>query len=214
MDYATRNQGIVIRRLGGDTYVAIARHYGISAGRVRQIFMRQEARERRHRRMMHLRGQLLGTEPLDNDTMGNGNDGRWSDPRQRQRGPIIDQVRGPHAPWNATEKEIILADIAFLKQKEIESGAWGKWLKSQEAMGYVPAGDGHSGELVRNYGVITEAIFHYRVGRAPEKDDLDRCNCPQAGNTGHTSCGWCGLCHMPKFMCECPTAHVVNNRGV
>jgi hypothetical protein len=40
---------------------------------------------------------------------------------------------GPTTPeWNAVEREIILADIAYLKQKEIESGDWAKWEKDQK----------------------------------------------------------------------------------
>jgi hypothetical protein len=33
--------------------------------------------------------------------------------------------------FTEVERELIMADIAYLKQKEIESGDWDKWKKSQ-----------------------------------------------------------------------------------
>jgi hypothetical protein len=48
---------------------------------------------------------------------------------------------------------------------------------------------------------ITAEIFERCVGRAPEIDDLERCNCEMAGTMGHTSCGWCSNCQKPRFMC-------------
>lgn len=47
---------------------------------------------------------------------------------------------------------------------------------------------------------ITEEKFAKNVGRAPENDDLERCNCECAGELGHTSCGWNTETDMPAFM--------------
>lgn len=43
--------------------------------------------------------------------------------------------------------------------------------------------------------------FKKYVGREPERDDLDRCNCDQAGELGHWSCGICEH-HLPVFECH------------
>ena len=50
---------------------------------------------------------------------------------------------------------------------------------------------------------ITKELFIQHVGRAPEGDDLERCNCPQPGTAGHLSCGWCSHNNLPRFMCIC-----------
>lgn len=46
--------------------------------------------------------------------------------------------------------------------------------------------------LARNYAryPMTEAEFEEMVGRKPREDDLDRINCPDAGEMLHTLCGW------------------------
>jgi len=44
--------------------------------------------------------------------------------------------------------------------------------------------------------------FTKATGRAPEQDDLDRCNCPDAGQLAHQSCGVCKEHKMPVFMCR------------
>lgn len=49
--------------------------------------------------------------------------------------------------------------------------------------------------------VITEEYFREKVGRKPEEDDLERCNCVQAGMIGHYECGWCPKCDLPRFEC-------------
>ena len=41
--------------------------------------------------------------------------------------------------------------------------------------------------------------FHERTGSMPENDDLDRVNCEQAGEIGHSQCGVCEHGH-PKFL--------------
>ncbi len=37
-------------------------------------------------------------------------------------------------------------------------------------------------------------------GIPPEQDDLERCNCPNAGKIGHEHCGIC-IHNLPRFMC-------------
>lgn len=48
--------------------------------------------------------------------------------------------------------------------------------------------------------MITKEIFEYYVGHPPENDDLERCNCPTAGDMGHQSCGWSKTANLPRFM--------------
>jgi len=48
--------------------------------------------------------------------------------------------------------------------------------------------------------MITTEQFKYYVGRAPVDDDLDRCNCSNAGKAGHGQCGWNFKHNMPVFM--------------
>lgn len=45
--------------------------------------------------------------------------------------------------------------------------------------------------------------FKKKTGRPPERDDLDRVNCPLTGSIGHWSCGWCGQHDKPRFECGC-----------
>jgi hypothetical protein len=48
---------------------------------------------------------------------------------------------------------------------------------------------------------IAAEHFRERVGRDPVLDDLERCNCPDAGKLGHWFCGWCEDCDKPRFVC-------------
>lgn len=48
--------------------------------------------------------------------------------------------------------------------------------------------------------MITAEDFLAAVGRKPEKDDLQRANCPQAGKIGHWLCGWNHERNLPVFM--------------
>jgi hypothetical protein len=43
--------------------------------------------------------------------------------------------------------------------------------------------------------------FEERVGSAPEQDDLERANCPLAGQWGHLQCGICQMHGLPRFSC-------------
>ena len=47
---------------------------------------------------------------------------------------------------------------------------------------------------------ITAEQFKEYVGREPEDDDLERCNCVRAGQFGHTMCGWNNKANLPVFM--------------
>lgn len=120
----------------------------------------------------------------------------------------------PDAPriFTATERELILADMAYLKQKEIESGDWAKWEKSQKSLGYnSPAGaERYRGIGLRRYPYVNVTIsagpislerFCEAVGREPHTDELDRANCAAQGTIGHWSCGWCAACDKPRSVC-------------
>lgn len=48
---------------------------------------------------------------------------------------------------------------------------------------------------------ITAARFKQATGYTPQRDDLERCNCKDAGQVGHWSCGWCEH-DKPVFMCQ------------
>ncbi len=48
--------------------------------------------------------------------------------------------------------------------------------------------------------LITEEMFLKATGQLPEDDDLERCNCKDAGKFGHSCCGWNKKQNMPVFM--------------
>lgn len=48
---------------------------------------------------------------------------------------------------------------------------------------------------------IDAAKFKEMTGEDPENDDLDRCNCSQAGQPGHLLCGVCEH-NRPTFACH------------
>lgn len=48
--------------------------------------------------------------------------------------------------------------------------------------------------------LITVEQFIEAVGRPPQQDDLERCNCPKAGQPGHWQCGWHKDANLPVFM--------------
>jgi len=47
---------------------------------------------------------------------------------------------------------------------------------------------------------ITAELFKQYVGREPEEDDLERCNCEKAGQAGHMMCGWNSKANLPIYM--------------
>lgn len=50
---------------------------------------------------------------------------------------------------------------------------------------------------------ITAEQFEAATGYPPEDDDLERCNCSEAGQLGHYYCGWCPTHNKPVFSCGC-----------
>lgn len=50
---------------------------------------------------------------------------------------------------------------------------------------------------------MTRLGYLFRVGHLPQQDDLERVNCPKAGDLGHWYCGWCPTHHKPYFICGC-----------
>lgn len=43
--------------------------------------------------------------------------------------------------------------------------------------------------------------FYNRMLYYPQQDDLERVNCPEAGDQGHRWCGWCNKHNRPKYHC-------------
>jgi|HubBroStandDraft_6_1064221.scaffolds.fasta_scaffold554497_2 hypothetical protein len=126
----------------------------------------------------------------------------------------------PPAIFTKVERELIMADIAFLKQKEIESGDWAKWQESQrpytqyvelrDYMDQQPSRVSRPGRIIPNVTVRVDPqsqIMYQRfceaVGRPPQLDELDRASCAAAGTVGHWQCGWCDEHNKPRFICGC-----------
>lgn len=96
--------------------------------------------------------------------------------------------------FDPIEREIIMADIAILKQEEKDSGAWNKWKRSQRQLGVHIEGNDPA-------DTITRERFFLATGIEPQRDELERCNCTEYGFIGHHNCGWCVRCNKPVFMC-------------
>lgn len=47
--------------------------------------------------------------------------------------------------------------------------------------------------------MITREKFIAATGAPPVGDDLERCNCPEAGKPGHLTCGWNVEHDKPQF---------------
>ena len=60
--------------------------------------------------------------------------------------------------------------------------------------------------------MITREKFIERVGREPEQDDLERCNCQHAGEIGHWGCGWNSERDLPQFMVGLRGAPLMNTQ--
>ena len=54
--------------------------------------------------------------------------------------------------------------------------------------------------MITNIFEITAEYFEKATGHKPIQDDLERCNCPDAGKDGHENCGWNFGMNKPKFM--------------
>jgi len=61
----------------------------------------------------------------------------------------------------------------------------------------------HKGTVDTGFNAITAEIFERYTELTPSQDDLDRCNCMEAGGFGHLYCGWCATHNLPRFMCSC-----------
>jgi len=48
--------------------------------------------------------------------------------------------------------------------------------------------------------IITAEYFEKITGWKPVQDDLDRCNCKNAGEIGHKNCGWNFVKNLPNFV--------------
>ena len=46
---------------------------------------------------------------------------------------------------------------------------------------------------------ITAEMFKEATGYDPVDDDLERCNCPDAGKLAHSCCGWNKVHNKPQF---------------
>ena len=57
---------------------------------------------------------------------------------------------------------------------------------------------------------MTKDEFIAAVGREPEQDDLERANCPRAGQMAHLGCGVC-VHGKPVFVC--PSCFVARSQG-
>ncbi len=60
---------------------------------------------------------------------------------------------------------------------------------------------------------ITVEKFKQRMGRDPQDDDLERCNCVDAGTIAHSSCGWNVVYDLPQFVCG-PQMHATGSNEV
>jgi hypothetical protein len=131
--------------------------------------------------------------------------------KERERGPAprSDSTR----PLNDVEREIVLADIAYLKQKEIESGDWAKWEESQSKWSWYNHLRAINILVMRNspfstidYSVevppVTVEQFVMATGREPQQDDMERVNCKDVGKPGHHFCGWCPIHGTPRWLCN------------
>lgn len=55
-------------------------------------------------------------------------------------------------------------------------------------------------KLIRsNIMQITEEYFYKATGRQPKEDDMERVNCPKAGESGHNNCGWNYVYNCPAY---------------
>jgi transposase len=130
--------------------------------------------------------------------------------RERGPAPRSDSTR----PLNDVEREIVLADIAFLKQQDIESGDRAKWEEDQAKWSYYNHLRAINTLVMENSiittiaaisirpEIITEERFTLAVGHTPVRDDMSRANCPDAGKHGHHFCGWCEIHNTPRWLCH------------
>ena len=56
-------------------------------------------------------------------------------------------------------------------------------------------------------------LFVWIVRHLPVNDDRERAFCVNAGEIGHTQCGWCGACERLVMSCMCHL-HSIQRRRV
>lgn len=131
--------------------------------------------------------------------------------KERERGPA--PRPGYARPLNDVEREIVLADIAYLKQKEIDSGDRAKWEESQSKWSWYNHLRAINILVVNNspfstidYSVevppVTVEQFVMATGHEPTADEMSRVNCKDAGKPGHHFCGWCPVHGKPRWHCN------------
>lgn len=62
--------------------------------------------------------------------------------------------------------------------------------------------------------MITTSYFYNHVGRSPEMDDLERCNCQKQGEAGHWMCGWNFDKNKPVFLSGLPENEVIQSVAI
>jgi len=61
--------------------------------------------------------------------------------------------------------------------------------------------------------MITAEQFEAAVGQPPKDDDLERCNCPKAGQHRHMNCGWNHEKRLPVFMAGAEKGEQVSQKS-
>ena len=59
---------------------------------------------------------------------------------------------------------------------------------------------------------ITEDYFEKVLGRLPIEDDMERVNCPHAGERGHEHCGWNKTHNKPAYQVTTPPSEQLVNK--
>lgn len=102
-----------------------------------------------------------------------------------------------YTPWansNVNEVEVLLDELWRAELDE--------WASRCNV--YITGGEGDPCDLFMGWvREIDEAEFLELTGREPINDDIYRVNCPEAGEFGHSDCGWCIRHNGPVYQCGC-----------
>lgn len=60
-------------------------------------------------------------------------------------------------------------------------------------------------------GGITRQFYREATGANPVHDDLERANCPKAGQLGHFACGWNTAMNLPYTMTPRPPGEIIHD---